>query len=69
MLYFFWFEIRYWLRSVMLWVFTFIVAAMVMLALSTDQVTVGGAIGNTTIRKSKKGMLRVSVSAAPHRPR
>jgi ABC-type transport system involved in multi-copper enzyme maturation permease subunit len=47
MLYFFWFEIRYWLRSVMLWVFTFIVAAMVMLALSTDQVTVGGAIGNT----------------------
>ncbi|MGB6831084.1 MAG: M1 family aminopeptidase [Terracidiphilus sp.] len=47
MLYFFWFEIRYWLRSVMLWVFTAIVALLVMLAMSTDQVTIGGAIGNT----------------------
>jgi len=47
MLYFFWFEIRYWLRSVMLWVFTAIVALLVLLAMSTDQVQVGGAIGNT----------------------
>jgi len=45
--YFFFFEIRYWLRSVMLWVFTAIVALLVMLAMSTDQVQVGGAIGNT----------------------
>jgi ABC-type transport system involved in multi-copper enzyme maturation permease subunit len=44
---FFWFEIRYWLRSIMLWVFTGIVTLMVMLAMSTDQVQVGGAIGNT----------------------
>jgi ABC-2 type transport system permease protein len=47
MFYFFWFEIRYWLRSVMLWVFTAIVALLTMLAMSTDQVTVGAAIGNT----------------------
>lgn len=47
MIYFFWFEIRYWLRSVMLWVFTAIVALLALLAMSTDQVTIGGAIGNT----------------------
>jgi ABC-type transport system involved in multi-copper enzyme maturation permease subunit len=47
MLRFAWFEIRYWLRSTMLWVFTAIVALLVLLAMSTDQVTVGGAIGNT----------------------
>jgi ABC-2 type transport system permease protein len=47
MLNFAWFEIRYWLKSVMLWVFTGIVALLVLLAMSTDQVTVGGAIGNT----------------------
>ena len=47
MLHFFWFEIRYWLRSIMLWVFTGIVALLVLLAMSTDQVQVGGAIGNT----------------------
>jgi ABC-2 type transport system permease protein len=41
------FEIRYWLKSVMLWVFTGIVALLVLLAMSTDQVSVGGAIGNT----------------------
>jgi ABC-type transport system involved in multi-copper enzyme maturation permease subunit len=44
---FFFFEIRYWLRSVMLWVFTGIVALLILLAMSTDQVTVGGTIGNT----------------------
>ncbi len=47
MLRFFTFEVRYWLRSTMLWVFTTIVALLILLALSTDQVTVGGAIGNT----------------------
>ncbi|HTW81253.1 MAG TPA: M1 family aminopeptidase [Terracidiphilus sp.] len=47
MFYFFWFEIRYWLRSVMLWVFTAIAALLVFLAMSTDEVQVGGAIGNT----------------------
>ena len=47
MLQFFFFEIRYWLRSIMLWVFTGVVALLVLLAMSTDQVQVGGAIGNT----------------------
>lgn len=47
MLRFFTFEVRYWLRSTMLWVFTAIVTLLILLALSTDQVTVGGAIGNT----------------------
>jgi ABC-2 type transport system permease protein len=47
MLYFFFFEIRYWLRSVMLWVFTGIATLLVLLAMSTDQVQIGGAIGNT----------------------
>ena len=47
MLHFFFFEIRYWLRSVMLWVFTGIVTLLILLALSTDQIQVGGAIGNT----------------------
>ncbi len=47
MLQFFIFEVRYWLRSTMLWIFTGIVALLILLALSTDQVTVGGAIGNT----------------------
>jgi ABC-type transport system involved in multi-copper enzyme maturation permease subunit len=47
MLHFFFFEIKYWLRSAMLWVFTAIVALLVFAAMSTDQVTVGGSIGNT----------------------
>ena len=47
MLHFFWFEIRYWLRSIMLWVFTAIVALLVLLAMSSDKVQVGGSIGNT----------------------
>ncbi|HTW62212.1 MAG TPA: M1 family aminopeptidase [Terracidiphilus sp.] len=47
MLYFFFFEIRYWLRSIMLWVFTGIVTIFVLLAMSTDQFQVGAAIGNT----------------------
>ncbi|UWZ84544.1 ABC transporter permease/M1 family aminopeptidase [Occallatibacter riparius] len=47
MLHFFWFEVRYWLRSVMLWVFTAIVSLLTLLPMSTDQVQVGGAIGNT----------------------
>jgi len=42
-----WFEIRYWLRSTMLWVFFAIIAIMVFAADSSDQVTVGSALGNT----------------------
>jgi ABC-2 type transport system permease protein len=48
MFYFFFFEIRYWLRSIMLWVFTGIVTLFVLIAMSTDQLQVGAAIGNTT---------------------
>lgn len=47
MLHFFSFEVRYWLRSTMLWVFTAIVALLILGALSTDQIVVGGSIGNT----------------------
>ena len=42
-----WFEIRYWLRSWMLWIFTMIIAAMIFGAASTDHVTVGGVLTNT----------------------
>jgi ABC-type transport system involved in multi-copper enzyme maturation permease subunit len=42
-----WFEIRYWLRSWMLWVFTLIVSTMFFGAVSSDNITIGGAIGNT----------------------
>ncbi len=42
-----WFEIRYWLRSWMLWIFTLIVAAMIFGAVSSDHIQVGGALSNT----------------------
>jgi ABC-type transport system involved in multi-copper enzyme maturation permease subunit len=42
-----WFEIRYWLRSWMLWIFTFVIAAMIFGATSSDQVQVGEALSNT----------------------
>jgi len=42
-----WFEIRYWLRSWMLWIFTLIIAAMIFGAASSDQIQVGGALSNT----------------------
>jgi ABC-type transport system involved in multi-copper enzyme maturation permease subunit len=44
---FFRFEIKYWLKSVMLWVFLAIIALLFLLAESTDQLTIGGALGNT----------------------
>ena len=42
-----WFEIRYWLRSWMLRIFTLIVAAMIFGAVSSDHLQVGGALSNT----------------------
>ncbi|MGD0221526.1 MAG: M1 family aminopeptidase [Terriglobia bacterium] len=42
-----WFEIRYWLRSWMLWIFTLVIAAFIFGAVSTDQIQVGGALSNT----------------------
>jgi len=44
---FFTFEVRYWLRSWMLWIFLFIIALMIFGATVTDQVTVGDALENT----------------------
>jgi ABC-type transport system involved in multi-copper enzyme maturation permease subunit len=42
-----WFEIRYWLRSWMLWIFALLIAAMIFGAVSSDEVQVGGALSNT----------------------
>jgi hypothetical protein len=42
-----WFEIRYWLRSWMLWIFTLIISAMFLGAVSSDNITIGSSIGNT----------------------
>ena len=41
------FEIRYWLKSWMLWIFLLIIAAMVFGAASTDNITLGDALSNT----------------------
>jgi ABC-2 type transport system permease protein len=41
------FEIRYWLRSWMLWIFLLIIAALIFFATATDHVTIGGALSNT----------------------
>lgn len=41
------FELRFWLRGWMVWIFLVVIAAMIFGATSSDQVTVGGAIGNT----------------------
>lgn len=42
-----WFEIRYWLRSWMLWIFTGIIFLLAFFAAASDQVQVGGSLGNT----------------------
>ncbi len=41
------FELRYWLRSWMLWIFLLIIALLVFGATATDQVTIGQALENT----------------------
>jgi ABC-2 type transport system permease protein len=41
------FEVRFWLRSWMLWVFFLIVALMFFGAASSDQITVGSSLKNT----------------------
>ncbi len=45
--YFFSFEVRYWLRSWMLWIFFAVIALLIFGAVATDQVVVGGALENT----------------------
>jgi ABC-2 type transport system permease protein len=44
---FFRFEIRFWLRSFMLWIFLLIVAGLVFGAASSDNIQIGGGVGNT----------------------
>ncbi len=44
---FFRFEIRFWLRSFMLWIFLLIVAGLVFGAASSDSIQIGGGVGNT----------------------
>jgi ABC-2 type transport system permease protein len=41
------FEIRYWLRSWMLWIFLLVIAASIFGAASTDKITLGDALSNT----------------------
>ncbi len=41
------FEIRYWFRSWMVWIFLLIIGAMIFGAASTDHITLGDAISNT----------------------
>ena len=45
---FFRFELRYWLRGWMVWIFTGIITLMILLAASIDNIQVGQAVGNTT---------------------
>ena len=42
-----WFELRYWLRSWMLWIFFLLIALAVFLAVSTDEITLGFVLTNT----------------------
>src|SRR5215471_11733221 len=41
------FEIRYWLRSWMLWIFLLVMTAMIFFATATDNLTIGDALSNT----------------------
>ena len=41
------FELRFWLRSWMLWIFLLVIALMVYGAASSDHITIGGALQNT----------------------
>lgn len=41
------FELRYWMKGLMVWIFMVILGTLVFAATSTDQVTIGGSIGNT----------------------
>ena len=41
-----WFEIRYWLRSWMLWIFTVITSALFFGAVSSDHITIGESLSN-----------------------
>ena len=44
---FFGFELTYWLRRMMLYIFLFIITALILAAMSSDTVRVGASVGNT----------------------
>ena len=41
------FEVRYWLRSWMLWIFFLLITTMIFFATATDHLTLGDALTNT----------------------
>ncbi|AWG21205.1 hypothetical protein FFWV33_06480 [Flavobacterium faecale] len=41
------FEIKYWLRTPMIWIFLFINTLLVFFAVASEKVTIGGSVGNT----------------------
>src|SRR5262249_41880454 len=41
------FEVRYWLRSWMLWIFFLVIGTLIFGAVSSEHVTVGDSLGNT----------------------
>jgi len=43
----FWFEVRFWLRSWMTWIFLLVIGLLIFSAVSLPNVTVGGALPNT----------------------
>jgi ABC-2 type transport system permease protein len=40
-------ELKYWIKSPMLWIFLFINTMLIFFAVSSDSLTIGGAVGNT----------------------
>ena len=41
------FELNYWLKTPMVWIFFFINALLVFFAVASENVTIGGGVGNT----------------------
>ena len=41
------YELKYWLKSSMIWIFLFIITLLVFLAISSDKIQIGGVIGKT----------------------
>jgi len=41
------FELSYWLKTPMVWIFLFINASLVFFAVASEHVAIGGGIGNT----------------------
>jgi hypothetical protein len=41
------FEVRYWLRGMMVWIFLLVIGALVFAAASSDKVTIGASVENT----------------------